>query len=82
MDPKQPAKLESPAWENPAPGNERNDALPKSSNSTLKTGGNARAAEDDLDLDKQPYRSKEFEEGKQDFNEDPDEQSFQTSKDS
>lgn len=78
MDNNKKTPLESPAWEQPAPGNERNDAIGNPKNATIKTGGNSRSAEDDLDLNKQPYRDKSFEEGKQDFNEDPDEQSFNT----
>jgi hypothetical protein len=70
-------KIESPAWQNPAPGNEQNDSVKGPSNQTIKTGGNSRSAEDDLDLDKHPYRDDSFgeEESPQDFNEDPDEQS-------
>ena len=85
-------KIESPAWQNPAPGNEQNDSVKGPTNDTIKTGGNSRAAEDDLDLDKQPYHDDSFKKepgGKMgnsvnkdlieqdDPNEEPDEQSFQ-----
>ncbi len=53
-------KIDSPAWQNPAPGNEQNDSVKSPGNPTIKTGGNSRSAEDDLDLDKQPYRDKTF----------------------
>ena len=53
-------KIESPAWQNPAPGNEQNDNARDSVNETIKTGGNSRAAEDDPDLDKQPYRDEAY----------------------
>jgi hypothetical protein len=48
-------KIESPAWQNPAPGNEQNDSVKGPTNETIKTGGNSRSAEDDLDLEKHPY---------------------------
>ena len=76
MEPIQKTKLESPAWQQPAAGNERNDAIKTTANETIKPGGNARSAEDDLDLDKQPYQKDNVEEQKPDVNEDPDEQSF------
>jgi len=43
----------------------------------IKTGGNSRSAKDDLDLEKQPNAGEAFNEddSKDDFNEDPDEQS-------
>jgi hypothetical protein len=72
MEPKQKTPLESPAWQKPAPGNERNDSIKNPANETIKPGGNSRSAEDDLDLEKQPYHDKSFAEKKQDFNRDPD----------
>jgi len=53
-------KIESPAWQNPAPGNEQNDSVKVPTNDTIKNGGNSRSAEDDLDLEKQPYRDDTF----------------------
>jgi hypothetical protein len=78
MEPITNKKIDSPAWQNPAPGNEQNDSVKGPANETIKNGGNSRSAEDDLDLDKKPYRDDEFneEDSKEDFNEDPDEQSF------
>lgn len=85
-------KIESPAWQNPAPGNEQNDSVKGPANETTKTGGNSRSAEDDLDLDKHPYHNSSSLKGrgsnakdssaetfieKDDPNEEPDEQSFQ-----
>ena len=84
-------KIESPAWQNPAPGNEQNDSVKGPTNDSIKTGGNSRAAEDDLDLDKQPYHDESFKKHPagntensvskdliewDDPNEEPDEQSF------
>jgi len=51
-------KIESPAWQNPAPGNEQNDSVKGPANETIKNGGNSRSAEDDLDLEQHPYRNK------------------------
>jgi hypothetical protein len=78
MEPEQSKKIESPAWQNPAPGNEQNDSVKTPTNPTIKTGGNSRSAEDDLDLEKQPYHDLEYngDDLKEDFNEDPDEQSI------
>lgn len=69
----EPAKrIESPAWQNPAPGNEQNDSVKGPTNETIKSGGNSRVAEDDLDLEKHPYHNKpsDGKESSQD-NEDP-----------
>ena len=52
-------KIDNPAWQKPARGNEQNDSVKAPTNETIKTGGNSRTAEDDLDLDKQPYRDKQ-----------------------
>jgi hypothetical protein len=51
MEPVQEKKIESPAWQHPAPGNEQNDKAKTSVNASIKTGGNSRSAEDDLDLE-------------------------------
>ena len=84
-------KIESPAWQNPAPGNEQNDSVKVPANDTIKNGGNSRSAEDDLDLEKQPYRDDTFKKApagkaknnvskdsveKDDTNEEPDERSI------
>ena len=76
MEPLAKKKIDSPAWQNPAPGNEQNDSVKGPTNATVKTGGNSRSAEDDLDLDKQPYRDDDGtgDTTTPDFNEDPDEQ--------
>lgn len=67
-------KIDSPAWQNPVPGNEQNDSVKNPKNETIKTGGNSRSAEDDLDLEKQPYRN--VDDLRQDLNENPDDPSF------
>ena len=76
MEPTKKTRLESPAWQQPAPGNEQNDAIKGPTNTTIKTGGNFRSAEDDLELDEQPSREESSKEEKDDPSEDPDEQSF------
>ena len=72
MEPIATEKIDGPAWQNPAPGNEQNDSVKRPTNEIIKTGGNSGSAEDDLNLDRQTYRDGE----EQDPNEDPDEQSF------
>lgn len=87
MEPTSEKRIDSPAWQHPAPGNEQNDRVQNQENPTIKNGGNSRVAEDDPDLSKQPYRDPSFknrsaqqhnndEEWKEDYTEDPNEQAI------